>query len=158
MIPARRRSFSICLFCKNLIAGGKLFLACVAFRTMRIMSEVMEEYYLVAAGGIAGTCARYVLNVIIPAMPGILVINVAGCFLLGLVMYLSSYGGVFGPRTRITCGAGFIGSFTTFSTFSLQTFQASPGIAVANVVISVLLGLAAVMAGRQVAIKLAKGR
>ena len=122
------------------------------------MPGVMEEYYLVAAGGIAGAYARYALNSLIPAMPGILVINVVGCFLLGLVMYLSSYGGVFGPRTRITCGAGFIGAFTTFSTFSLQTFQASPVIAAANVIISVLLGLAAVMAGRQVAIKLARGR
>jgi CrcB protein len=121
------------------------------------MAGAVEEYGLVAAGGFAGACARYVLNVFVPSMPGIFLINITGCFLLGFIMYGSSYRGVFSPRLRIVFGAGFIGSFTTFSTFSLQTFQASPGIAAANILGSLVLGLAAVLAGRQLAIRLARG-
>jgi fluoride exporter len=121
------------------------------------MPGIFNEYYLVAAGGFAGALARYVLNGVIPGMPGTLAINVAGCLFLGFIMYESAYSGAFSPRARIICGAGFLGAFTTFSTFELQTFQASPGIAIANILASLILGLAAVLVGRQLAIRRARG-
>jgi CrcB protein len=122
------------------------------------MPGIPEDYYLVAVGGFAGAVARYVLNEAVPGMAGIFIINVFGCFLLGFIMYESVFSGAFSPRARIIGGAGFVGAFTTFSTFSLQSFQASPAIEIVNIMASLLLGLAAVMAGRQLAIRLARVR
>jgi CrcB protein len=89
-------------------------------------------------------------------MPGILTINVAGCILLGFLLYEAQYSGTFSPAVRTFFGAGFIGAFTTFSTFSLETLQAAPEIAILNVLANVVLGLAGVMIGRQAALLLAR--
>jgi len=112
------------------------------------MPDRYESYLLIAAGGFAGACARYLVNGAIPGIVGILVINVAGCYLLGVLMYESIFIGAFSARARILCGAGFIGAFTTFSTFSLLTFEAAPLFAALNVIGSLALGLAAVYLGR----------
>ncbi|WP_424356788.1 fluoride efflux transporter CrcB [Methanocella sp. MCL-LM] len=116
-----------------------------------------ELYALVAAGGFAGASARYVVNAIVPSMPGILIINVLGCIVLGFLLYESLFTGMFSPTVRAVFGSGFIGAFTTFSTFSLQTLQASPEIAVLNVLGNLFLGLAGVLIGRQAAMLLARG-
>jgi len=108
----------------------------------------IEPYLLIAAGGFAGACMRYAINEAVPGMYGILIINVAGCYLLGFLMYESIYIGAFSPHTRLVYGAGFIGAFTTFSTFSLQTFEASPAIAMANVFVSLALGFMGIFLGR----------
>jgi fluoride exporter len=121
---------------------------------MALKLSDLETYILIATGGFAGALSRYYINELVPSMPGILVINVAGCFLLGFLMYESIYVGAFSQQTRLVCGAGFIGAFTTFSTFSLQTFTTSPAMAFSNVVTNVLLGLVAVFLGRVAAIRL----
>lgn len=87
-------------------------------------------------------------------MPGILLINVIGCYLLGFLMYEAIYIGAFSPHTRLVYGVGFIGAFTTFSTFSLQTFEASPLLAISNVLASLVLGAIAVFLGRMTAIRI----
>ena len=120
------------------------------------MIKDSEYYLLVSMGGFAGAIARYTINLIIPAMQGILVINVVGCVFLGFLLYGSIYAGAFSPRVRAAFGAGFLGAFTTFSTFSLQTLQASPEAAILNVLGNLILGLAGVMIGRQLAILVAR--
>lgn len=112
------------------------------------MPHDYEPYILIASGGFAGACMRYALNEAVPGMRGILLINVLGCYLLGFLMYESIYIGAFSPRMRMACGVGFVGAFTTFSTFSLQTFEASPGAALANVLVSLALGFAGIYLGR----------
>ena len=119
---------------------------------MQFMPKNLELYLLVALGGFAGASSRYVINGIIPSMPGILLINVTGCILLGFLLYESVYAGAFSPRTRAVFGAGFLGAFTTFSTFSIQTLQASPEVAILNVAANLTLGLIGVLIGRQAAI------
>ena len=116
------------------------------------MLKDAEPYLLVAVGGFTGASARYVLNSLVPSMPGILIINVSGCILLGFLLYESIYAGAFSPQTRAIFGAGFLGAFTTFSTFSLQTLQASPAIAILNMLANLSLGLIGVMIGRQIAL------
>jgi fluoride exporter len=85
---------------------------------------------LVAAGGVLGTLARYGLGLALPS-PGqwplpTLVINVSGAFALGwLLEALARKGPDAGRRRliRLTAGTGFLGAFTTYSTFSLETVQ-----------------------------------
>jgi CrcB protein len=80
---------------------------------------------------------------------GIIACNLLGCLLLGLVF------GHFASRAPAWlfpfAVTGFLGGFTTFSTFGRDTFEAFrdgfPAIALANILLSVLLGLAAVWAG-----------
>ena len=122
------------------------------------MPSRSEPYLLIAAGGFAGACVRYSMNETVHGMYGILLINVIGCYLLGFLMYESIFIGAFSPQTRLVYGAGFIGSFTTFSTFSLQTFQASPAIAILNVAASLTLGFAFVLLGRLTVAKIAGRR
>ena len=116
-----------------------------------------ELYVLIAAGGFAGACARYLINGLVPSMPGILLINILGCIILGFLLYESLFTGMFSPTVRAVFGSGFIGAFTTFSTFSVQTLQASPEIAILNVLGNLFLGLAGVLIGRQAALLLARG-
>jgi fluoride exporter len=73
---------------------------------------------------------------------GILVVNLSGAFLLGLLGGLS-----LGPTTAVLVGVGLLGSYTTFSTWMLQTLELGEGrrsgLAVANIAVSAVLGLAA---------------
>jgi CrcB protein len=78
-------------------------------------------------GGIAGTLARYFLSGLIYRFTGTdfpygtLVINLTGCFLVGLFAALSDEKFILGPDMRVMLMAGFCGAFTTFSTFILET-------------------------------------
>jgi fluoride exporter len=63
--------------------------------------------------------SRYVQNTIISSFPfGTLVVNIFGCFLLGLIYGLSEKGNVVSPEWRLFLTVGFCGGFTTFSTFA----------------------------------------
>jgi len=105
----------------------------------------------VAVAGALGVLARYGLA--IAAGPGdaglvvIAAINVAGSFALG-VLTAVDWGT---PEARTAVGAGFLGGFTTYSTFSVQAvLQADGGrwaVATAYVAASVVLGLGAAAAG-----------
>lgn len=108
----------------------------------------MVHLVFVALGGALGSVARVVLSSAFPAtrLPwGTFVVNVAGSFFIGWLM--GRLGGL-GPenaRTHSLLVAGFCGGFTTFSTFSWQTFdafrQGQPGAAAANILLSVALCL-----------------
>jgi fluoride exporter len=74
-------------------------------------------------------------------------INVCGSFLLGVVVVAHWAS----PQTRTALGVGFLGGFTTFSTFSVQAFldaeAGEPLRALSYVLVSVVLGFAAAAAG-----------
>ena len=104
---------------------------------------------LVALAGAAGVATRYgVAQAFGPdAAPWTIVaINIAGSFLLGVLA-----GSGADHHARAIAGVGFLGGFTTFSTFSLDVFAAleegRPGRAAAVVGASVVLGVAAAGAG-----------
>ena len=105
---------------------------------------------LIGLAGFAGVVARYLISSPFDgnALPWATVaINVAGSFLLGILV--SSH--EFGEDARNVIGVGFLGGFTTFSTFSVQAFldieAGEPIRALTYVAASVLLGLGAAAAG-----------
>ncbi len=105
---------------------------------------------LVGVAGAAGVIARYAISAPFDgdALPWATVgINVGGSLLLGLLVSSHS----FSEDTRTVLGVGFLGGFTTFSTFSVQAFldieAGEPLRALIYVAASVLLGLAAAAAG-----------
>lgn len=81
---------------------------------------------------------------------GTFTVNVIGSFILGLVAGATEAGDAW-LRWYAVLGTGFCGGFTTFSTFSLDTYKLVAGgsraIAVANVAASLVAGLAAAAAG-----------
>jgi CrcB protein len=81
---------------------------------------------LVGAGGAVGCIARFLSQQFISrhypsSFPwGTLLVNIVGCFIIGVVYALSEKGSVMSPEWRILLATGFCGGFTTFSSFAYE--------------------------------------
>ena len=122
----------------------------------------MNRYLLVMVGAGLGGVARdaagsAVLQRFTARFPenvfplGTLVVNVSGCFLIGLMMTIFVARGDPNPTLRLFLITGFLGGYTTFSAFGWEMFEAIEKetvlIAIGNVVLSVVLGYLAVWCG-----------
>lgn len=101
----------------------------------RAVAGVMEmwlQVLLVAAGGAAGSVARFLVSkasasFLGTAIPyGTLVVNIAGSLLLGFLTGLALGGTAVPDAVRLLIGVGFCGAFTTFSTFAVETINDRP--------------------------------
>lgn len=111
----------------------------------------------VAIGGAIGCCLRYlatlgaarVVGTSFPA--GTLLVNVLGCLLAGLLFGLAAERAGFPPILRLLVMTGFLGGFTTFSAFSLETVNlmrdGSWAIALGSIAANNVIGLTAAVAG-----------
>lgn len=99
-------------------------------------------------GAVARALATHLVNVRAGrAFPyGTFAVNMSGAFVLGA---LSAAG--LSTAALAICGTGFLGGYTTFSTWMYETHRASRSHAVVNVVASVVLGVAAAWLGRTLA-------
>ena len=110
----------------------------------------MKETLWVGAGGLAGAVARHLVSTWVTTWLGsafpyaTFLINVTGSFLLGLLVGMLQ-GHAVSPIVPLSLGVGFLGAYTTFSTFTYETVRlledGSVFLAGANVVASVLVGL-----------------
>lgn len=88
---------------------------------------MLQRVLLIAFAGALGTLARYALSEVfqktrIHGLPvGTLLVNVLGCFLFGLVWTLADERLLISKDTRVIMLGGFMGAFTTFSTFVFET-------------------------------------
>lgn len=114
------------------------------------MKPDLGPYALVAAGGFAGAVLRFWTGELVPSLAGTLIVNVVGCVIMGIFMYESIYIGAFDRRTRIFFATGVIGAFTTFSALAVESYQAGPVIGIAYLILSIVLGLLGVLAGRHI--------
>jgi CrcB protein len=115
------------------------------------MPHPARTLVLVAAGGFAGAIARWGLAVALPELGGTLAANVLGAFALGAVVAAVA-AGRFSPAVRLTLATGFLSSFTTYSTFVMESALAgSPALVVGNIVANYALGFAAAAAGMRLA-------
>nr|WP_256622415.1 fluoride efflux transporter CrcB [Methanolobus chelungpuianus] len=111
--------------------------------------EKYRPLLIIGMGGVLGATARFAFSGHFSPSAGTLAVNVLGSVLLGFLLYSSEYLGYVNPRTRIFLGIGFLGSFTTFSTFAVQTFQMSLLDASVYMLENVLLTLGGVFIGRE---------
>ncbi len=119
------------------------------------------KYLLIAIGGGAGSLTRYVAASAIMTrfggrFPlGTLVINVTGSFLIGFLMTILTDRYKLDPMWRLFLVVGFLGGYTTFSSFEWETFAAVREggfwIGLLNVVGSVTFGYFAVWLGSALA-------
>ncbi|NYF78999.1 fluoride efflux transporter CrcB [Granulicella arctica] len=117
----------------------------------------MRRYLLIAVGGALGSMLRYFVGVLAaerfgPRFPvGTLSINISACFMIGCTLeYLNHRIGV-NPVWRYMFAVGFIGAFSTFSTFVWETWSDLTSgafwIGILYVVVSLVAGLIAVSLG-----------
>lgn len=117
----------------------------------------MQRYLLIAAGGALGALLRYFIGFLAaqrfgPRFPvGTLSINISACLMIGFTLeYLSRHAGS-SPVWRYGFAIGFIGAYSTFSTFEWETWSDFTNgafwIGLAYVTVSLVAGFIAVAAG-----------
>ncbi len=117
----------------------------------------MWKIALIGAFGGAGAISRYLVTMLAvywfgAAFPiGTLIVNVVGCFLLGLLFHIAQTTSLISDEWLHGIGVGFLGGLTTFSTFGYETYARLENslwrVAATNVLLNVALGLLAVWAG-----------
>jgi len=114
----------------------------------------MQAILLVALGGALGSVLRYKVGALVlhqtgpAAFPyGTFTVNVAGCLVAGLLAGLGEHFDFLTADVRLFLFTGFLGGFTTFSAFGVETIalieRGDWMIAASYVALSVLCGLAA---------------
>jgi CrcB protein len=122
---------------------------------------MMQNIFIIGAGGFLGAIARYAISLWIGqrwgrSFPlGTFFINVSGSFLIGFLMALFAERLMLNPQWRMFLVIGFLGAYTTFSTFEYETgalLRDSEWLmAVLNVVLSVCIGFVALKLGESAA-------
>jgi CrcB protein len=117
----------------------------------------MNRYLLISLGAILGANARYLTGLWAaerfgPNFPyGTLLVNVSGSFVLGFLIAALQGRLPLPSDLRFFLGVGFLGAFTTFSSFTVETLillrEGSVGLGVANLLINNCAGLAAALLG-----------
>lgn len=125
----------------------------------------LTDVLVVATGGALGALARWLLADYVqrhtsPFFPwGTFTVNVLGSLLLGFVATAALHG-FFSREQRLLLATGFAGAFTTFSTFSYETYmllaEYSSLYALANILLNLVFGLLAVYAGHVAALEVVK--
>ena len=117
----------------------------------------MQKYLLIATGGALGSIARYWVGSSIAGRMGIkfpygtLVVNLTACVVIGFSMTYLGRRAEISPAWRFLIPVGFIGAYSTFSTYEWETLTSiragAFAIAALYAVGSLILGLAAVWGG-----------
>jgi CrcB protein len=117
----------------------------------------MQKYLWIAAGGALGAIARYVVGAAVGSRMGIkfpygtLIINISACLIIGFsITYLGRRADL-NPAWRYLIPIGFVGAYSTFSTYEWETFSTLRSgaffLAALYAVGSLIVGLVAVWAG-----------
>jgi fluoride exporter len=112
----------------------------------------------VLLGGSLGALSRYGVSLLAVKLFGVkfpwgtLIVNLSGCFLIGLAFAWGERGlGIMNPSVRLFFMTGFLGALTTFSTFGLETVTALQEgrylVPAANIVANNVIGIALVFLG-----------
>ena len=118
---------------------------------------MIRNLFFVALGSCLGGMSRYLaqhyINIYFPSRisVGTLVVNVTGCFIVGLLFAWAEKENALSPAARLFLITGFCGGYTTFSAIALENINMMRSgqlyVAIAYITLSVVLGLAATFAG-----------
>jgi len=119
--------------------------------------ETLMKYLAVAGGGAAGAMLRYYLGgsilsrIAAPFPTATFVINITGSFIIGFFLTLINERIPINPNVRLAVAVGFVGAYTTFSTFEYETARLIEErdfiIGLLYIALSLVLGFAAVTGG-----------
>ena len=125
----------------------------------------MMQIIYIGIGGFIGTVSRFLLsryvNQLFPAFPfGTLIINITGSFILGFIVYSITLGKNISPDMRDFITIGILGGFTTMSAFAYESFRLIElnqlALVALNIALNLVLCIAAIYAGRELAVLIAK--
>jgi len=119
--------------------------------------DTLTRYLAVAAGGAVGAMLRYYITLTglartaAPFPSATFVINITGSFIIGFFLTLVTERIPVNPHLRLAVAVGFVGAYTTFSTFEYETARLVEGrdylYAFLYVILSFTIGFAAVYGG-----------
>lgn len=117
----------------------------------------MIKIACIALGGALGALSRYGMGELVTKVTGsefpwgTLLVNLLGCLLFGLLAGLAEQRIPLSEETRLFLMVGFLGAFTTFSTFAFHSglfaHEGQWGWAIANILLSNVLGIALLLGG-----------
>jgi CrcB protein len=129
----------------------------LSFANVRNGMKLLTQCLAIGSAGFIGAIARHLVGTYAPRVfhtsfpVGTLIVNLTGCLAIG---WFYTYAGSrlhLAETTRLAIAVGFIGTYTTFSTFAFESNalieRGSVNLAILNLVGSLILGLAAVRAG-----------
>jgi fluoride exporter len=119
--------------------------------------ETLQKYLLIAVGGALGSIARYGVGSWVASRMGIrfpyatLIVNISACVVIGFTMSFASRHSDISPAMRFLIPVGFIGAYSTFSTYEWETLiqlrEGAFGIAALYAIGSFAAGLGATWGG-----------
>jgi len=127
----------------------------------------MGNLVWIGMGGFVGAVLRYLTNNLFQNITrstgfpyGTLIVNIIGSFIIGLLFFYFESNSSIAPQTKAFALVGVMGAFTTFSTFSNETFALFQGGEVMRTMMNMgahgLLGLLAVWSGRMLPVLISK--
>jgi CrcB protein len=125
----------------------------------------VHKVLMIGLGGFIGAISRYYVSGLAQGLSksvgfpyGTLVVNLFGCFLIGVISHLIEASSSMAAEMRLFLIVGLIGSFTTYAAFSMETLRLLQShrfaLALINILAHLILGLAAVLAGRSTLVAL----
>ena len=118
---------------------------------------MIQQTLLLSLGAVLGANARYWVGVWAGAWLGThfpygtLLVNVTGCFLIGLINALGETRFVISPEARMFLSVGMLGAYTTFSSFGFETISLlrsdNLALGLLNILADLVAGLLAVVLG-----------
>jgi fluoride exporter len=115
---------------------------------------MLKNFILVGLGGAVGSMLRYALSLLLMSRifpQATLVVNIAGSFLIGLVLAVAVKNESFTGNWKLFLATGICGGFTTFSAFSAENLQllqnGRTGMSLLYIAISIVAGIGAAFLG-----------
>lgn len=114
--------------------------------------EHLEAVLVVGIGGFAGSNLRYFVELSIPHTLSVTaIVNTLGCLAIGFFVYEELFSNTISTASRTLMATGFIASFTTYSTFIIDTITTTSMTGIVYVLGSYGIGFGAVIIGREAA-------